>query len=106
MMNFPEIIGYVPASSLDAADWGGFSLQPVVAGKNVLSIYRTREGARKKSCDITQATMPVYVMYNRTCEQIREMQERLRFLDALEEAGVDNWEGISHAYELMEEGDL
>lgn len=34
-----------------------------------------------------------------------EMQERLRFLDALEYAGVDNWSGYGYAYELMEEDD-
>lgn len=32
-----------------------------------------------------------------------EMQERLDWLQALENAGVDNWEGISFAYELLEE---
>lgn len=34
-----------------------------------------------------------------------EIQERLRFLDALENAGVDNWSGYGYAYELMEEED-
>lgn len=36
---------------------------------------------------------------------LEEMQERLRFLDALENAGVDNWSGYGYAYELMEEED-
>lgn len=32
-----------------------------------------------------------------------EMQERLRFLDALENAGVDNWSGYGYAWEMMED---
>lgn len=32
-----------------------------------------------------------------------EMLDRLKFLDALESAGVDNWEGFSFAHEIMED---
>lgn len=32
-----------------------------------------------------------------------ELLKRLSWLNALEDAGVDNWEGISYAYELYEE---
>jgi len=45
----------------------------------------------------------------RTCHKLfedlkkdnKKMKKRLEFLDALEEAGVDNWEGISHAHEII-----
>ena len=33
-------------------------------------------------------------------ETIAEQEERLRWLDALEEAGVDNWEGYDYAQEI------
>lgn len=32
------------------------------------------------------------------------LNKRLAWLNALEDAGVDNWEGISYAYELFEHG--
>ena len=35
--------------------------------------------------------------------QIKELEERDKFLSALEAAGVDNWEGYSHAHEILEE---
>jgi Mg2+ and Co2+ transporter CorA len=31
------------------------------------------------------------------------MLDRLKWLDALEDAGVDNWQGIDYAYELLKE---
>ncbi len=34
-----------------------------------------------------------------------DMQDRLRWLDALEEAGVDNWGGIDFAHELRAEAE-
>ena len=36
-------------------------------------------------------------------DYIRELESDQRWLRALEDAGVDNWSGISFAYELMEE---
>ena len=33
----------------------------------------------------------------------QNMQEELLWLSCLEQAGVDNWSGIDHAYELYEE---
>lgn len=38
-----------------------------------------------------------------TQQTINEMRERLEWLDALEDAGVDNWSGISFAYETLRE---
>lgn len=32
-----------------------------------------------------------------------DMVERLKWLDALEAAGVDNWQGIETAHEIYEE---
>jgi hypothetical protein len=40
-----------------------------------------------------------------TSREFDDMQERLRWLDALEAAGVDNWEGYSHAREILGEED-
>jgi hypothetical protein len=34
---------------------------------------------------------------------IRGLTERVRFLDALEAVGVNNWHGYSNAYEVLEE---
>ncbi len=34
-------------------------------------------------------------------ETAEEDRERLRWLDALEAAGVDNWDGIDYAYEIF-----
>ena len=31
-----------------------------------------------------------------------ELEKRDKFLSALEQAGVDNWSGYSHAYEILE----
>lgn len=36
----------------------------------------------------------------------KDLLERSKWLQALEEAGVDNWEGISYAYELFEENEV
>ena len=36
-------------------------------------------------------------------KELKEMQERLRWLDALEGAGVDNWSGYDYAAELFDE---
>jgi hypothetical protein len=36
-------------------------------------------------------------------DKIEGLTERSEFLFALEEAGVDNWEGYSHAHEILEE---
>lgn len=36
-------------------------------------------------------------------ERYANMVKRLDWLSCLEAAGVDNWEGISYAYELLEE---
>ncbi len=36
-------------------------------------------------------------------DKYQRMMEQLRWLSALESAGVDNWLGIEYAYELMEE---
>ncbi len=36
-------------------------------------------------------------------EKIRASADDLQFLSALEAAGVDNWEGYSHAWELVKE---
>lgn len=35
--------------------------------------------------------------------KVDNMMSRIRFLDALEQAGVDNWDGYNFANELMEE---
>lgn len=35
-----------------------------------------------------------------TTEEYRRLQDSLKWLAALEAAGVDNWEGIDHASEL------
>lgn len=35
-----------------------------------------------------------------------DVQERLDFLNALEAAGVDNWQGIDYAYEILEEQEV
>lgn len=34
-------------------------------------------------------------------KEYEEMQERLRWLDCLEAAGVDNWSGMKYAMELF-----
>lgn len=39
-----------------------------------------------------------------TIEQWIEIQKRLDLLDALEAAGVDNWEGYDYALEILEKG--
>lgn len=36
-------------------------------------------------------------------KEIISLNESLKWLTALENAGVDNWSGISFAYELLEE---
>jgi hypothetical protein len=38
-------------------------------------------------------------------DEVVRLKERDDWLSCLEEAGVDNWEGISHAYEIKEEND-
>jgi hypothetical protein len=38
-----------------------------------------------------------------TLREYADIQARLSLLDALEAAGVDNWEGYSYARELMSE---
>ena len=38
-----------------------------------------------------------------TKEEYAHLQESLLWLEALENAGVDNWDGISFAHELMNE---
>lgn len=38
-------------------------------------------------------------------EDYGEMQERLIWLDALEAAGLDNWEGVDLARDIMEESE-
>lgn len=40
-----------------------------------------------------------------TKKEYYELQERVRWLDALEAAGVDNWEGISEAHQIYGESD-
>ncbi len=35
--------------------------------------------------------------------KISELDKRVNFLSCLEMAGVDNWEGYSHAYDVMKE---
>lgn len=42
-------------------------------------------------------TVEIYI------EEYLELKDRSDWLAALEEAGVDNWEGISFAYEIYEE---
>ena len=37
------------------------------------------------------------------CKEIKALQERDKFLIALEAAGVDNWSGYSYAFEILEE---
>lgn len=34
-------------------------------------------------------------------DKVEEMLEQLQWLEALEDAGVDNWSGIDYAYELL-----
>jgi hypothetical protein len=36
-------------------------------------------------------------------EKVAKLQEELKWLEALEAAGVDNWSGIEYAHELMRE---
>lgn len=36
-------------------------------------------------------------------EEYQQMKQDQQWLQALEAAGVDNWEGISYAHELLEE---
>lgn len=36
-------------------------------------------------------------------EQVKSMEADVAFLNALREAGVDNWEGYSHAQEFLNE---
>ena len=38
-------------------------------------------------------------------EEYKELLDESRFLHALQAAGVDNWEGYSYAYDLLEEWD-
>ena len=38
-----------------------------------------------------------------TISRIADLEKQLQFLECLEMAGVDNWEGVSYAHELMEE---
>lgn len=40
-----------------------------------------------------------------TVEEYEELLEGARFLEALEEAGVDNWDGYSYAIEILNEMD-
>lgn len=36
-------------------------------------------------------------------KELKDIEHRLTFLDALESAGVDNWAGIEYAYEILHE---
>lgn len=36
------------------------------------------------------------------CDALEQVVEKLKLLEALEQAGVDNWEGISVAYDILE----
>ena len=42
--------------------------------------------------------------YDELKSQIAQLKERDRLLSALEASGVDNWDGIDYAYEMLEEG--
>jgi hypothetical protein len=37
--------------------------------------------------------------------ELQELKNRSRWLSCLEAAGVDNWEGIQYAHEMMQEQD-
>lgn len=48
-------------------------------------------------------TKPTYVSIS--LKEYTELLEGARWLAALEAAGVDNWEGISEAHDIMQEED-
>jgi hypothetical protein len=40
---------------------------------------------------------------DKALKELKDIEHRLTFLDALESAGVDNWAGIEYAYEILHE---
>lgn len=41
---------------------------------------------------------------NKLAGRVEACEERERFLECLEACGVDNWDGIDYAFEMMDEG--
>lgn len=44
-----------------------------------------------------------YYAHQKVVDLVHNLQQEVRFLNALKAAGVDNWDGYSYAFELMEE---
>ena len=42
-----------------------------------------------------------YSLYEELVSENKELQQKLTWLNCLETAGVDNWDGIDYAYDLM-----
>ena len=40
---------------------------------------------------------------NEMANRVEKLEEREHFLECLEACGVDNWDGIDYAYEMLEE---
>lgn len=52
---------------------------------------------------ITNALKAMEPSFKELIQQNEELKRRAHWLQCLESAGVDNWEGISYARELMDE---
>lgn len=55
---------------------------------------------------MAEQEMTIYDLNKQVADMQAEMvrqSDKLQFLSALESAGVDNWQGYSHAYEILDE---
>ena len=60
------------------------------------------EGTKAEAIEWLQKTWDDYVDLKK---EVESMEKSINWLTALESAGVDNWDGISFAYELYEQSD-
>lgn len=60
------------------------------------------EGTKEEAIEWLQKTWDDYVDLKK---EVESMEKSINWLTALESAGVDNWDGISFAYELYEQSD-
>ena len=67
---------------------------------NIVDLLRMVEVA-----DTQYGSMWVYDAAQTGADEIERLRKRLKWLDCLEAAGVDNWEGIDYAHELKGDHD-
>lgn len=69
--------------------------------ENVSGFVTMQELSTKK------VEFPTYTMtaeeYNQMTSRIKELEDKVIFLDALKSAGVDNWQGYDDAWEIYED---